>query len=202
MLRVARIYQRVSTDEQDLTRQDSLVENAKKMGWYIAGIYREKASGAIADRPELIRLINDLQDNECVIAESMDRISRLPLTEAELLVKAIRDKGARLVIPGLVDLTQLQQDSVGVARIVIDALQELLLKLALQAAHDDYNLRRERQKDGIAVARAAGKYRGRVANIKRNNLIVELRGKKSISATAKLAQCSISTVKRVWAKMK
>lgn len=57
-LKVARIYMRVSTEDQDLNRQDAIVESTKAAGFYIAGIYREKASGA---RAELLRLIADLQ---------------------------------------------------------------------------------------------------------------------------------------------
>ncbi|WP_459076177.1 recombinase family protein, partial [Vibrio lentus] len=73
----------------------------------MAGVYKEKASGARADRPELLRLIGDLQPGEIVVAEKIDRISRLPLPEAEKLVDSIRDKGAKLSVPGLVDLTEL-----------------------------------------------------------------------------------------------
>ena len=40
-------------------------------------IYREKASGARPDRPELLRMIADLQPGEVVVAEKIDRISRL-----------------------------------------------------------------------------------------------------------------------------
>jgi hypothetical protein len=64
--------------------------------YYIAGVYREKASGARADRPELLRMIADLQSGEVVVAERIDRISRLPLAEAQRLVGSIRSKGARL----------------------------------------------------------------------------------------------------------
>jgi DNA invertase Pin-like site-specific DNA recombinase len=42
-MKVARIYLRVSTDEQDLERQECIVGDAKSVGYYIAGIYREKA---------------------------------------------------------------------------------------------------------------------------------------------------------------
>lgn len=52
-LRVARVYLRVSTDAQDLERQENIIEAAKASGYYVAGVYREKASGARADRPEL-----------------------------------------------------------------------------------------------------------------------------------------------------
>lgn len=54
--KVARIYLRVSTDEQDLTRQAAIVESTRAAGFYVAGIYREKASGARADRAELLRV--------------------------------------------------------------------------------------------------------------------------------------------------
>jgi len=60
-MKVARIYLRVSTEEQDLTRQAAIVESTKAAGFYVAGIYREKASGARADRAELLRMIADLQ---------------------------------------------------------------------------------------------------------------------------------------------
>ncbi|MEQ7780929.1 resolvase, partial [Xanthomonas hortorum pv. hederae] len=34
--RVARIYQRISTDGQDLTRQAAIVQEAKAAGFYVA----------------------------------------------------------------------------------------------------------------------------------------------------------------------
>jgi DNA invertase Pin-like site-specific DNA recombinase len=101
-MKIARIYLRVSTEEQDLTRQTEIVLSTRAEGYYIAGIYREKASGARADRPELLRMIADLQPGEVVVAEKIDRISRLPLAEAEKLVGSIRAKGAKLAVPGLV----------------------------------------------------------------------------------------------------
>jgi DNA invertase Pin-like site-specific DNA recombinase len=52
-MHVARVYLRVSTQGQDLDRQESIIAEARDAGYYIAGVYREKASGARADRPEL-----------------------------------------------------------------------------------------------------------------------------------------------------
>jgi len=43
-------------------------------------------------------MIADLQSGEVVVAEKIDRISRLPLAEAEQLVGSIRAKGARLAV--------------------------------------------------------------------------------------------------------
>ncbi|GHK90004.1 hypothetical protein ECZU17_59410 [Escherichia coli] len=39
---VARVYLRVSTDAQDLERQEAITTAAKAAGYYVAGIYRER----------------------------------------------------------------------------------------------------------------------------------------------------------------
>ncbi len=199
-MKVARIYLRVSTDEQDLSRQAEIEHSTRAAGFYVAGVYREKASGARADRPELLRMIADLRPGEVVVAEKIGRISRLPLPEAEQLVASIRAQGARLAVPGLVDLSDLAAGADGVAKIVLESVQELLLKLALQMARDDYETRRERQRQGVQLAKVAGKYTGRKADLATHRRIVALRGAgQTIERTAELAGCSLSQVKRVWA---
>lgn len=198
-LKVARVYLRVSTDSQDLQRQEAIVTTAKAAGYYVAAVYREKASGARADRPALLRMIEDLQPGEVVIAEKIDRISRLPLAEAEQLVGAIQAKGARLAVPGIMDLSELATDATGSTRIVLEAVQDMLLRLALQMARDDYDDRRERQRQGIELAKNAGRYTGRKTDTGMHERIVALRrAGKSIADTARLAGCSESQVKRVW----
>jgi DNA invertase Pin-like site-specific DNA recombinase len=199
-IKVARVYLRVSTDEQDLTRQNEIEQGARAAGYYIAGVYREKASGARPDRPELLRMIADLQPGEVVVAEKIDRISRLPLAEAEQLVASIRTKGAKLAVPGLVDLSDVAAGTEGVARIVLDSVQDLLLKLALQMARDDYETRRERQRQGVQLAKAAGKYTGRAPDTTSHQRIIALRAAgHTISKTSALTACSPSQVKRIWA---
>lgn len=51
-LKGARIDVRVGTDEQDLTRQITVVQRTWAAGIYAAGTEQEKASGARADRTE------------------------------------------------------------------------------------------------------------------------------------------------------
>jgi DNA invertase Pin-like site-specific DNA recombinase len=199
-IKVARIYLRVSTEEQDLTRQAEIVQSTRTSGFYVAGVYREKASGARADRPELLRMVADLQPGEVVVAEKIDRISRLPLPEAEQLVLSIRAKGAKLAIPGLVDLSDLAAGADGVSRIVLESVQELLLKLALQMAREDYETRRERQRQGVQLAKVAGKYAGRAPDLSTHRRIVTLRAAgQTIQRTAELTGSSASQVKRIWA---
>jgi DNA invertase Pin-like site-specific DNA recombinase len=146
-------------------------------------------------------MIADLQPGDVVIAEKIDRISRLPLAEAEQLVASIRDKGAKLAVPGVVDLSEVVEAADGMARIVLEAVQDLLLKLALQMARDDYETRRERQRQGVQLAKAAGKYTGRKPNLVTHKRIIALRTSgETIRRTAELAGCSQAWVKRVWAK--
>lgn len=200
---VARVYLRVSTAGQDLERQEQILEEAKKAGYYIAGVYREKASGAQTDRPELQRMINDLQPGDVVIAEKIDRISRLPLSDAERLIESIRGKGAKLAIPGIVDLSDIADNTDGITKIVLQAVQDMLLKIALQMAHDDYKDRRERQAQGVLVARRKGKYKGRRPNKAVREHIVLLRSTgHTISQTARLAGCSTTLVKVAWREWK
>lgn len=200
-MKVARIYLRVSTDAQDLERQEGIIKSARAEGYYVAGIYKEKASGARSDRPELLRMIADLQPGEIVIAEKIDRISRLPLPEAERLVASIRLKGARLAVPGVVDLSELAAEATGVAKVVLESVQDMLLRLALQMARDDYEDRRERQRQGIELAKQKGKYKGRRANPATTAQVVALRKSgHSISKTAQLVDLSESQVKRIWAR--
>lgn len=200
-MQIARIYLRVSTDEQELTRQNSIIEDARGRGFYVAGVYKEKASGARADRPELQRMIADLQPDEVVVAEKIDRISRLPLAEAEQLIGSIKAKGAKLAIPGIVDLSELAVSQDGVARIVLESVQDMLLKVALQTARDDYETRRQRQ--GVELAKASGKYKGRKPDSKTHERIIALRESgMTIERTASLAGCSVSQVKRIWAMKK
>lgn len=203
IMKIARVYLRVSTDEQDLTRQNEIIEGARKNGFYVAGVYKEKASGARADRPELQRMIDDLQPGEVVIAEHIDRISRLPLESALALVNSIKERGAKLSIPGIVDLSELINAESGVARVVLENVQDMLLKVALQLARDDYENRRRRQKEGIQIAKREGRYHGRIADKQLHKRIIEYRSRgTSIAETAKLNQCSVSLVKTVWARHK
>lgn len=68
-------------------------------------------------------------------------------------------------MPGIIDLSDLAADGAGVARIVLEAVQDMLLRVALQTARDDYETRRERQREGIELAKRAGRYTGRKPDV-------------------------------------
>jgi DNA invertase Pin-like site-specific DNA recombinase len=81
-------YARVSTNGQDLTSQEHELERAG-----CARVFREKASGARTDRPELARAIGRLEPGDVLVVTRLDRLAR---STRDLLnvVEAIRERGA------------------------------------------------------------------------------------------------------------
>ena len=199
-MKIARIYLRVSTTEQNTLRQEKIIDEATASGYYIAKVYREQASGTIKERPKLRELINDLQEGEVIIAENIDRISRLPLQDAMDLVNEVRGKGALLAIPNIIDLTELMTASqTELSKIIMTSIQDMLLKMSLQIARDDYELRRERQLAGIALAKKNKKYKGRKPDLNKHQLILDLWRTNNFTEVeiAKKVGCSLPQVKRV-----
>lgn len=201
--KICRIYQRVSTSGQDLTRQQKLVSDAGAAGFYVAGVYSEKISGTVASRPELNRLITDLQAGDVVIAESLDRISRLPVAEGEALIARITERGAKISVPDLIDLSDIIASSTDpLVQIVLEANQKMMLKIALHMARKDYEQRAAKQASGIVEAKAKGVYKGRKPDIVANARIVELRGQGyTIAKVAKTLNVSESQVKLILKKV-
>lgn len=200
-MKIARIYIRCSTVEQDTTRQRRLIADAKAQGYYVAGVYEEKASGATLERVELQRLLSDLQPGDVIIAEHIDRLTRLPLRQACELMAAIEKKGARISVPGVIDLAEITNAAGSdVARVVLETMQAMMVKIMMAQANHDYETRRERQAQGIAQTKRdePHKYKGKPANTALHARILELLGEgKSIRKVAELLDCNPSTVQRV-----
>lgn len=167
----AHIYIRVSSESQDLVRQETLIADAQAKGYELVDIYREKISGTTENRPELQRMLGKLKEGDTIIAEHLDRITRLPMDEALALMDKIKAKGAKVSVPGLIDLPKAD----GIAAIVMDGAQEMLLKIALYQCRQEWETRHQRQAEGIAIAKAKGVYKGRKPDTVANSKIVELR---------------------------
>ena len=72
-----RAYLRASTEEQDAGRaRASLEQFASDHNKVIASVYLENASGATADRPELLRLLKDARKGDVLLVEMMAAIAR------------------------------------------------------------------------------------------------------------------------------
>ena len=94
-------YARVSTDAQDLTNQ---VVQLKAAG--CATIFREKISGATADRPQLKKLMAKLAAGDVVVIPAVDRLSR-DTTDLLVIARVMQraGEGQRSLSEPVVDTT-------------------------------------------------------------------------------------------------
>jgi len=196
-----RAYLRASTQEQDAQRAaDDLERFALEHGHPIAARYAENASGAHADRPELRRLLADALPGDVLLVEGVDRLSRMPAEDWKRLRSEIDAKGLRVVsldLPSSHAALKAPEGDEFTAR-VLDAVNGMLLDTLAAVARKDYEDRRRRQAQGIAKAKAAGKYQGKPRNQeKRGKVAALLEAGFSIRKAAEIAGVSPSTVQSV-----
>ena len=195
-------YLRASTSGQDATRaKDALKKFARQHHHRIAGWYVDNVSGTTMNRPELLRLLDDTEPGDVILIEQVDRLSRLDDAGWEMLRKQIANKQLAVVSLDLptshLALTSVASDEF--TRSMLKAVNGMMLDMLAAIARKDYEDRRRRQAEGIRKAKAEGKYRGRVADAQKHELIRTLRlgHGKSLRETARLAGVSKMTVIRV-----
>ena len=120
--------------DQKVDRQLMAYENADYL-------YIDKMSGMKRERPELERMLNELEAGDTVVVKSIDRLSRSTKDLLEI-VEQIRAAQANLHI------LDLQIDTCVLT--IIGAIAEL-----------DRKTIKERTAEGIAIAKSQGKYKGR-----------------------------------------
>ncbi|MCI8330220.1 MAG: recombinase family protein [Oscillibacter sp.] len=135
-------YVRVSTAEQNTIRQEKLME---ELG--VERIYTDKASGKNKDRPELNNMLDFVREGDTVIVESFSRFARSAKDLLDLVDKLHR-KGVEFISKKESIDTSTPQGKFMLT--VFGALAELEREQILQ-----------RQAEGIAAAKEAGKYKGR-----------------------------------------
>ncbi|TKD44214.1 recombinase family protein [Azotobacter chroococcum] len=196
-----RTYLRASTDEQDATRAHAALEQfAAEHGQHIACEYTENASGARADRPELLRLLKDARKGDVLLVESIDRLSRLPAEDWNKLKAAIDSKGLRIVALDLPTSHQGMKDTKGdeFTGRMLAAINGMMIEMMAAIARKDYEQRRERQAQGIAKAKEQGVYKGRPVDEDLHQRVRELLAAGlGIRATARHAGCSTTTVLKI-----
>jgi len=195
-----RAYLRASTTEQDPMRAAAELESfAKSHGQQIAARYVENASGAIAKRPELNRMLDDALEGDIILVEAIDRITRLHVSDWQRLKDRIKAKGLYIVsldIPtSHAALNKSEADSL-TAR-VMAAMNDMLIEVSAAIARNDYQVRIKRQRQGIEKAKAEGKYRGRpVDHTKHRRILDALAKGLSVREVAKIVGCGTATVQR------
>lgn len=135
-------YIRVSTEEQNTTRQEALMKNSG-----IKKIFSGKESGKNAEREQLKAMLDFVREGDTVVTESISRIAR-NTRDLLSIVEKLTAKGVEFVsLKESIDTTTPQGRFM---MTVFGAMAELDRETILQ-----------RQKEGIAIAKAEGKYQGR-----------------------------------------
>lgn len=199
----AHLYLRASTKDQDALRaKASLDAFVNEKGLVIAGVYSENISGTKLDRPELMRLLDAAQPGECIVCESVDRLSRLSQSDWETLKAKIKAKGLRVVIADLPTSHMLIED-MGMTGQIMDVINSMLLDLMATMARLDQEKRVERIKQGLQNKRLVDPNwtpKGKSKNVEKWAKVKMLMAKHptmSAEDIAKLAGVGVATVYRI-----
>ena len=135
-------YIRVSTEHQETARQEALMKQ-----YQVERVFAEKMSGKNADRPELKAMLEYVREGDTLYIESISRLGRSTRDLLNIIDVLQRKKVTLVSSKENIDTNTPQ------GRFVLSifaALSELEREQTLQ-----------RQREGIAIAKSQGKYKGR-----------------------------------------
>ena len=135
-------YIRVSGFDQNPERQLEHVE--------LSRVFTDRASGKDTHRPQLESLLTFVRQGDTVVVHSMDRLAR-NLDDLRHIVQSLTKRGVRIEFVQE-HLVFTGDDS---------PMANLMLSVMGAFAEFERALIRERQREGIALARQRGAYRGR-----------------------------------------
>ncbi|WP_321503304.1 recombinase family protein [Breoghania sp.] len=175
-------YARVSSIGQDHAGQ---IERLKVAG--AEKVYQEKQSGLDRDRPQLAEALRFVREGDVLIVTKLDRLAR-SAADLHRIVEdlASRDVGFRVLDDPSLDTTT--------------RTGKLVFGILASIAEFETAIRRERQMEGIARAKAEGRTGGRPASVtdEHREEIVRLRREgTSIRAIATTVGFSTATVQKV-----
>lgn len=178
-------YARVSTDGQNLDRQ---IDALMAAGVSKKHLYCEKMTGTKSDRPELNRLIDDLEAGDTVVIADLTRISRSTKDLLDIVDK-IKNKGA--YIKSLKD-TWLDTTS-------NNPYNDFLLTVMSGLSQLERDLISQRTKEGLASAKARGRNGGRPSkqNEKSEMVMALYDGGMKIADIVRNTELSRSTINRI-----
>lgn len=173
-------YARVSSVGQSLEVQREQLQAAG-----CEKLFEEKRSGrSAADRPQLQAALEFVREGDTLVVTRLDRLAR-SITDLRHMVDGLAAKG--------VGFRCLQQGALDTTR----SDGKLLLNILGSFAEFEADIRRERQMEGIAKAKAAGVYRGRKASIDPSAIQAALEAGEKPAHVAKRLGIARSSVYRV-----
>lgn len=147
-------YMRVSTKEQNLDRQFEALKNYVSDENYI---YSDKASGKDMEREGFQNMLKAMRKGDTLYIKSIDRLGR----NKELIkdyLNQFKNKGIRVKI---IDIPTTMQDRPSEEEWVIDMINNIIIEVYTSMAEQERQNIKQRQAEGIAVAKEKGKHLGR-----------------------------------------
>ena len=172
-------YVRVSTADQKTCRQLE--------GLQLDRVFEEKASARTADRPVLNEMLRFIRDGDEVLVHDISRLAR-NIEDLHRLVREITSKGCVL---------RFMKEGLTFTGNKSDPVSELLLGMLGAVYAFERSILLERQREGIALAKAKGVYKGRPKTIDPAKIMALLESGLSMRKAAAAAGVSLSTVQRV-----
>lgn len=156
-------YARVSTREQNLDRQ---LEAFRALGADEREIITDKESGKNLDRPGYQALKSAmLRPGDTLIVKSLDRLSRSK-SDIHNELQWFKDNSIRLKV---IDLPTTMMDLPSGQEWVFEMVNNILIEVLGTIAEQERLTIRQRQREGIATAKAKGKHLGRPATVLPDN---------------------------------
>ncbi len=156
-------YTRVSTTDQNAERQRVAIrEYAAAQGIVIDDFFEDKASGRTFQRAEYLRMKERLRAGDVVIFKELDRMGR-DMEQIKQEWNAFQQSGVELIVTDTPMLNTANKNDLEKALIA-----NIVFELLAYMAEKERQKIHARQAEGIAIAKAEGKYKGR-APIKRDN---------------------------------
>ena len=190
-----RIYVRASTKDQDAERAlDSLKEFASTING-VTVEYVENESGTKLNRPVLNKLLDESEQGDILLVESVDRLSRLTQDDFDTLKQKIKAKGLKLIIHDLPTTHVNTADNM--TGEILSVINSMLIDLLATMARLDNEKRKERIKQGLE--RSGYKPTGKKADTKKHDRIKQLlaKGDMTKEEIAKAVGVGVATVYRV-----
>jgi len=193
-----RIYLRASTKDQDAQRalaELNTLNDSLELGKPI--IYVEHYTGTKLERPELNKLLQEANQADVLLVESVDRLSRLTQHDFNELKRRIQEKGLRLIVADLPTTHHLIQANDTITSSILELINNMLIDLLATMARLDNEKRIERIKQGLE--RSGYKPTGKKPNQTKHKRIKELlaAGNMTKDEIAKAVGCGVATVYRV-----
>lgn len=148
-------YIRVSTVDQNIDRQREALSN-----YSLDETFIEHASGKDADRPQLIAAMKHLRKGDTLLVCSIDRLAR-NLDDLRKIVRELTDRG--VVVKFIKESLTFGGDD--------SAMSKLMLSMMGAFAEFERSLIKERQREGIKLAKERGAFKGRKAALDADKLI-------------------------------